>query len=565
MPLISTDRFTLRYPFCQRKVLDKITFSVSRGEKVLLLGPSGVGKSTLALALNGVIPRSVEAETEGEIEVCGLVPEQTDPRTMCGHVGIMFQDPEAQFCMSTVKEEVLFGLENMGLSKAEMEERLERSLSAVGLADRQEERLAELSGGMKQKLALACLLAMDPEVMILDEPTANLDPESSAEVFSLLGRLSAVAGKTLIFIEHKLDELLPFLDRIVVLGGAGGVIADGKPRNVFREDLDLLRTEGIWVPQVCEAAAELERDGMVWPTFPLTMEEWETGLFAAGICVPNDRIDTAAARSPGKRHLLEFKQVSFSYGGKRQVLERTDFTVGEGEFVALLGASGAGKSTISKLAIRMLGAETGVVRFNGVDITELDERRLFTQIGYVFQNPEHQFICDTVEHELAYGLRKQGQREDVVRERVEQLLRRFGLLGMRESNPFALSQGQKRRLSVATMLMHEQCLLLLDEPTFGQDRRYTEELASLLMDIHQEGKTILMITHDMELVARCATNVLLLHKGSIAFSGTPLEFFTDGGLLRSVGMKPPLSWKLRLWMAAYREGAGTRVGKASAQ
>ena len=234
MSYLSIENLTVCYPFQEQSVLKGINLQIDKGERVLILGPSGGGKSTLALTLNGIIPKSIEAEMSGTITVDGEKPQKLNYREISERLGILFQDPETQFCMISVEDEIIFGLENLRLARDEMERRVEKSLDMVGLANWRKSQIRELSGGMKQKLGLACLLAMDPEVFILDEPTANLDPASTEEIFQLFMALSQNLNKTIIFIEHKLDSLLPYIERVIVLGNEGEIIADGNPRYIFR-------------------------------------------------------------------------------------------------------------------------------------------------------------------------------------------------------------------------------------------------------------------------------------------------------------------------------------------
>ncbi len=570
MPSIIINQLSVRYPFEQNEVLRNVSLDIAQGEKVLLLGPSGGGKSTLALAIAGIIPRSVEAELIGEVLVDGISPQVTGIAGICSRIGMLFQDPDTQLCMTTVEDEISFGLENMGLSRTEMESRINSSMALTGISDRRHANSQQLSGGLKQKLGLACLLAMDQEMLILDEPTANLDPAATEEMFSLLARLATQSDKTLLFIEHKLDDLLAYIDRVIVLDEGGRVVADGGPRNIFQYELEMLLELGVWVPRLCMAARELEQQGMVWPTFPLTMVEWEVGLGSRGISL-NGLIDRTGASLSVTRPiasveppllpvarpiasveppLLEIERVWFNYKDNH-VLEDLSFTIAAGEFVALLGANGSGKSTLVQMLVKLLLPAKGAILLGGKQIDRLSTKELMRQVGFVCQNPEHQFVRDTVEDELAYGLRILGYNEDQLRIRVDELLHRFKLEPYRNQNPFSLSQGQKRRLSVAATLTGEQQLLILDEPTFGQDYQNTIALMALLQELNQEGKSIIIVTHDMELVKQYASKVLVLQKRKLLYQGAPELFFEEEDLLRQTALRRPVSDMLEHWKKAF--------------
>ncbi|WP_121610906.1 ABC transporter ATP-binding protein [Mesobacillus foraminis] len=582
MPFLKIEELSIRYPFQSEDVLKGISLDLEQGERVLILGPSGGGKSTLALALNGIIPRAVEADMKGTLLVDGRSPAELSPSAVSRKIGILFQDPESQFCMVSVEEEILFGLENQGLTRTEMEERLETSLELVGLSHVRKAQLQELSGGMKQKLGIACLLAMDPDVLILDEPTANLDPASTQEIFQLLLSLSGRLGKTLIFIEHKLDSLLPHMERVIVLDQLGNIMADEGPRRMFEQHYDAIKENGIWVPHLLQFARLLEEKGIQWSRLPLTLEEWQEELAMYGM---EDMQEWRGAADDGLARLnggegqtetvaghelprqvtaessfdpregtpiLKLRDLSFSYGG-RDILKSISLDVHPGEFIALVGPNGAGKTTLSQLLIGLLKPAAGDIQLNGVRYQDLKQNEVMKQAGYVFQNPEHQFVCDSVEQELAFGYKISGWKPEEWQSRVEELLEKFHLRSVREHNPFSLSQGQKRRLSVATMLTNDQQLLILDEPTFGQDQVNTEALMNLLQELNSMGKSIIMITHDMELVYQYASKVVLLQEGTVAYQGEPGHFFENHALLKNAAVTVPLSYRLKPWLQAFKE------------
>lgn len=563
MSYIKIENLSVRYPFQNKYVLNHLNLDINKGDKVLILGRSGGGKSTLSLTLNGLIPHSVEADLEGEIAVNGLDPQLEMVGEMSQHVGILFQDPESQFCMQTVEDEIVFGLENLKLSHNEMVRRLHDALALMNLTAYRQTSIHHLSGGMKQKLGLACILAMGPEVIILDEPTANLDPVSTTEVFQLLERIAQELNKTIIFIEHKLDHLLPMIDHVFVLGTDGYVINHGTPRQLFQHDLELIEKEGVWTPRLCQYAKQLEERGFNWRLFPISLFEWQEGITQIGnnidqgvyqsfiddlACVQHESHDEQVQTQ------VEWKDVSFAYG-EHIILDQVNMRINKGEFIALVGPNGTGKSTLAKLIIRLLEPDQGHIHLNDQDITQLSTHELIRKIGFVFQNPEYQFIRDTVEEELAYGLQAMGWTEQEWRAQVNQLLTRFGLTAHRQDNPFTLSQGQKRRLSVATMLINNQQILILDEPTFGQDQANTQALMTLLYELNQEGKTIIMITHDMELVAEYASQIVLLLDGSIAYQGPVGAFFRQKDLLQSAALNQPLAFTLKSWLEETLEAA----------
>lgn len=531
-----------RYAESERWALRDVNLTVRPGETLLLLGPSGSGKSTLALCLNGLIPHMIDGEMQGEVVISGQSTTTLRHAELCQKVGMVFQDPEAQMVMPKVDEEIAFGLENLAVAPAEMPERIAAALSEVGLLERRRAWVSTLSGGQKQRLALAAILALHPSLLVLDEPTANLDPAAAQAFFATVRKLRAGLNATTVLIEHNLDAALPLVDRIVALNKQGTVIAEGTPRQVLAEQSGEFVRQGIWLPAVCRLTRALKEVGRPLAAFPLSIAEAEAALrplvsIASSRCPP---LPSETSLSHGES-AIDLEEVDFAYPKGPPILRRVNLRLRRGSFCALVGANGSGKTTLARHIIGLLRPQRGRVRVLGQDVHHLRGQELAQRVGYVFQNPEHQFVCERVADELAYLLRKRWGEAEAQR-RVEWLLHTFDLERYATANPFALSQGQKRRLSVATMVALEQPILVLDEPTFGQDQRNLSSMMTLLKALHASGVTILLITHNMELIAEYAEEVAVMHEGQVIYHGPTRNLFSRPALLQRAGLNlPPLA------------------------
>ena len=564
---IEARNLSVRYPRATGWALRHLSFTVVRGETLLLLGPSGSGKSTIGLCLAGLIPNSVPARTEGCILLDGRDAADMPVGERTATVGMVFQDPEAQFCMLTVEDEVAFGLENLTVPRQEMDGRIGEALSLVGLKHRRRERVDRLSGGQKQRLALACALAMRPATLFLDEPTSNLDPATRYGFFQLLKALRRRQPElTIIIVEHILDDLIGMVDRVLVLDDGKASSPAEEPARVFDRRGHALDEMGIWLPQVTALARKLRLAGLPVARLPLTVEEAAAALqhlVARRIIERRDDVRRnrgTACRAPttqssSRPPAISVRDLSFRYGRGPLVLDKAALKAPQGSFYSLVGPNGAGKTTLASHLVGILPPGPGQVRILGDDITELTTAQITDRVGYVFQNPEHQFVELHVEDELAYSLRIRQHSAAEVQAAVQRLLDDFGLASHRRANPFSLSQGQKRRLSVATMLALGQRVLVLDEPTFGQDRNTAHSLMARLCALQQSGVTILAITHDMQLVADYAEQTAVLVEGQICFSGPTPQLFSNRALLREASLRPlPLHELARALGIAYQDG-----------
>ena len=531
--MIDIDALTVKYAGRKQPALRNLSLQVRKGETLLVLGSSGSGKSTLALALNGLIPHSIGTVLSGTVRVEGLDTQQHPVSQLAQKVGIIFQDPDTQFATLKVEDEIVFGLENLGLDPALMEARVEQALSQVGMAHARLRPVYALSGGEKQRVALAALLAMQPEVLVFDEPTANLDSVGTQQVFALLAELKARRQHTLVLIEHKLDELMHLVDRVVVLDAEGRIFTQGEPRQVFEDHGAELKRLGVWMPQVCQLAHALRQRRVTISKFPITLDE-AVSAFGPLISTPPVAAEQPAVAprttEPATALLLEVRNLSFSYGST-SALHQVSLRVERGEILAIVGPNGAGKSTLAKHLIGLLMPPAGCVYLQGVDLNRVPAKSLARQVAYVFQNPEHQFVTERVVDEIAFGLRAAGWDEARLQARTAELLATFGLARYARANPFTLSHGEKRRLSVAAMLAMGQEVLILDEPTFGQDERNAAALMALLKGLNAQGITIIIITHDMRLVAEYASTVAVMKSGRVEFCGRPEQLFAQNELL----------------------------------
>jgi energy-coupling factor transporter ATP-binding protein EcfA2 len=449
---------------------------VEDGERVLLLGASGAGKSTLLLALAGLLDESGGGESEGELLVRGRQPRDARDET-----GMVFQDPETQLVMARAGDDVAFGLENRCVPTERIWPAVHAALAAVSFPYPDDRRTDALSGGEKQRLALAGVLALGPRLLLLDEPTANLDPDGAAELRGTLGRIVGDGARTMVLVEHRVADALPLVDRVVVIEAGGGVIADGAPQDVFARDRARLEALGVWVPGPAPRAAPRAR-----------------------------AIDTSNV-------LASARDLAFRYpGSDAWALDSASVDVSAGEALALVGPNGSGKSTLALLIAGLLRPARGEARLGSDDAWRLPARRLVSRVGTVFQDPEHQFVASRVDEELAIGPRRAGRSPSHARAIAAALLERLHLTHLAAANPFTLSGGEQRRLSVATAIATAPPLLVLDEPTFGQDRRTYRELVTLLAEHRDAAGGIVFATHDTDLVASLADRVVTLRAGRAA-------------------------------------------------
>lgn len=510
---VSVTNLRCKFPGEKALVFQGLSLSVRQGEKVLLLGPSGSGKSTLLQILSGLIPRSVE------------IPMKCDDIQVPAKAGVVFQDPDTQFCMSYTDEEIAFVLENRNIPREEMAGLIEYHLEQVGLSFEQNRTLIQsMSQGMKQRLAIASMLAMDPEVLFLDEPTALLDDEGTSQVWDTVKQIAS--DKTLIIIEHKINEIVDMVDRIIVLSPEGKIVADGPAQQVFTEERGKLKAYGIWYPGVWEEReqeqekAAKEEVGSISGEhracedqgFPSLEAEQASSLSETIGIFPVSHVSSLSPVSSPHQPALDLQQFT-GWRGKKSSIQVEQAKVWHGDWVGVVGANGAGKSSLLLSLINILKT-TGHYEVDGQLSGKTEQ--LADRIAFVFQNPEFQFVTNTVAEEVGFSLLGGRFTPEERHARTEHMLKQFGLIDLSERHPYQLSMGQKRRLSVASALVREQRILLLDEPTFGQDARNTFAMLAQLEQLRREGTAIVMVTHDREIVKRYCTRIWTVDDGRLS-------------------------------------------------
>lgn len=510
-----------------------INLTIRRGAFTLLVGPSGSGKSTLCMALTGIVPQILGGKLTGAINVNGRDASKTPVQELAQSAGMLFQDPEWMFATLKVEDEIAFGPENLRRDPKQIIESVEKTLNFVGLQALRKNLVWALSGGQTQKLGLASVVAMDTPLIILDEPTANLDPAATHAVHRLILKLRD-EGKAVLLVTKDLDEFMAEADDMILLA-EGRVLAQGAPRDIVAQHGDKMLELGVWLPEPTEIGLRLKADGKFDKPVPLTVDEAVTVFSETKFRASSP--DQKLVAEP--ETLIRADNVEFVYGNNFKALRGVSFDIKQGEIVAIVGQNGAGKSTLSKLLVGLQKPTAGEMTMFGRSAKRWKVQELANHIALVFQNPEHQFLCDTVREELAYSLLAQGVDDaEAVNKRVEEMLARLDIADAADSHPFSLSAGAKRRLGVATMLIGGSAkLLIVDEPTYGQDRRLTERLIQLINKLREEGIAVLMITHDMRLVDAHIDRAIVMANGEKIFDGSPNELFQSPGLIERASLR----------------------------
>ena len=555
------------YPSRHTSTLCGIDAQVSSAAFILLTGPTGCGKSTLLRTLNGLIPHASGGQLAGSVRVNGGSVAEQPIAVTCQQVGLLFQNPEEQLFCIIIEDEIAFGLENLGLPSHEIDRRIDAALMQVGLAGFRSRQIASLSSGQKQRVALACVCAMQPQILLLDEPTSYLDPQATREILEIIRDLNRKLGITVIVAGHQVNEIAPLCDRVWLMN-EGELVSD-LPINQAFTDLTPYTRLGVQVPELAEVAEQFG-----YSERPLTLDhavrifsnpiqdsaqlrlhqnEEANGLINSdasssgdgSMGVTPDPVQTTPVNPD--YILAETQKLFFRYPQtSADVLKNISFQVKRGEIVAIMGANGSGKTTLLLHLIALLRPSGGQVIINGQNTRRCKPRHLAGQVGIVFQNPDLLLQAATVAEEVAFGPKNFKLSRGEVEERLEDILPMFDLQTLRMEAPYALSRGQRQRTAVAASFSLYPDLLLLDEPTTGQDHYHLQQLMQRLANTMQaQNKTVIFCTHDVHLTRKYATRVLLLHRGELIFDGTPDAALADPDHLEQASLVPPLTMQLQ--------------------
>jgi len=548
--MIDIQNLSYTYPNMSEPTLSGIDLHIDDGEFVLLLGASGSGKSTLIQCLNGLVPKITGGNLEGEIVINGKDVRNYKVHQMASDVGIIFQNPDTQLFSLTVGKDVAFGPENLGMPKEEILRRMDLAMHIVGMEDMRDRFVFTLSGGEKQRVAIAGTLAMEPHVMVLDEPTSDLDPVGTGEVLSLVRRLNQEKDMTIILIEHKIDEVVHLADRVVVMD-RGKIIMDDTPDKIFNNGHDQLKSIGIALPQLSEIVHAMNNGfGDFEGALPIH-SSYKTML--ARLCQllqdkPANIARFRTAHTPptitAPKPKIEIKNLRHTFEDGTVGLDGINLMIPEGDFVALIGHNGAGKTTLINHLIGFLKPVNGTIFINGRDISGMRVATLAQSVGYLFQNPDNQIFTDSVTQELKFGLENIKLRGTVIEERVNRAISMMELAEFRDRHPHSLSRGQRQRLAVASILAMEPDIIVLDEPTTGQDWGHVNKFLQQIRHLNELGKTIILVTHDMNLVAGYARRTVVMDKGKIVLDGDTRRVFSKQEILEKTGITLPVITRL---------------------
>lgn len=523
-PIIEFKDYTFKYRSQVEPTLYNIDLAVYPGEKVLIVGPSGSGKSTLAHCINGLVPFSFPGESSGTLTVGGQDPSKAGIFGMSKLVGTVLQDTDGQFIGLTVAEDIAFALENDCVEQAEMFSKVDEVAEIVDVKTLLSHAPTELSGGQKQRVSMAGVMIDDVDILLFDEPLANLDPATGKKAIDLIDKISRTTGKTVLIIEHRLeDALYRDVDRIVVVGD-GRIVADRKPDELLCTDI--LEKEGIREPLYITALKHAGCE-ILQETHPQHIESMDLAPYKEKVQAWFRKAKLPPAR-PGKESALEVLDLDFSYITGNPVLRNIDFKIGKGEMLSIVGKNGAGKSTLSNLVCGFISPDRGSILLGGTDISSKSIKERGEVIGLVMQNPNQMISKPMIYDEVALGLAVRDVPEEEVKERVYETLKICGLYPFRNWPISALSFGQKKRVTIASILVMNPEVLILDEPTAGQDFRHYTEIMEFLKEINDRlGITIIMITHDMHLMLEYTDRAIVIADGELIADDIPANVLTS--------------------------------------
>ena len=533
-PIISFKNFTFQYRAQKKPTLKEINLDIYPGERVLIAGPSGCGKSTLAGCINGLNPFSNPGECSGELIVDGVNAPKSSIFELSAHVGTVLQDPDGQFIGLTVGEDIAFALENSCMPQDEMHEITRHAAELVDIQDHLDYAPHELSGGQKQRVSLAGVMVDQVKILLFDEPLANLDPATGKQTIELINEIQENTDTTVVIIEHRLEDVLwRDVDRIVLMG-EGRILADLHPDELL--STSLLEENGIREPLYLTAmryaGVEITPEKKPAHVESVVMDEMDRKKMKDWF-----REREAVEAEKEDQPLLEVKNLNFGYEKSQQTLRNVTLTIHKGEMVSIVGKNGAGKSTFSKLVCGFETPDSGEILFNGKDLLQENIRHRAKHIGYVMQNPNQMISKTMIFDEVALGLRNMGKSEEEIREKVEETLKICGLYPFRNWPVSALSFGQKKRVTIASVLVQDPELIILDEPTAGQDFRHYTEIMEFLRGLNEKGVTVVMITHDMHLMLEYTPRALAFADGRLIADRSAAAVLCDPQLIREAALK----------------------------
>ncbi len=552
MSQIAINDVSFTYPSRSEPSLKRVNAEIERGEFILLTGPTGCGKSTLLRTLNGLIPHASGGALSGIVAIDGINLADQSLAETCQHVGLLFQNPDDQFFCPVVEDEVAFGLENLGVSPFEINARIDAALTQVKLTGFRERPVSALSGGEKQRVQLACLYAMRPRVLLLDEPTSYLDPRGTSDILEILGQLNREAGITVVVATHRVSEIAPLCDRVWLMNH-GEIILDSSSDRAF-SDLTSYRDLGVEVPDLAEASEKLGLSER-----PLTVDEAarlfpSVGKFpnkSDSTSNPSDAVSDGQSDADALARLVSIENFSFQYPRTAApALSQLSLEITEGEAIAVMGANGSGKTTLLLSIPGLLRATTGRILIEKRDSARWKLHDLAGKLGIVFQDPDLLLQAATVSDEIAFGPRNLKLPRHEIHERTEEVMSEFDLNTLGSDAPYSLSRGQRQRIATAAAYSLHPKIILLDEPTAGQDFSHLQQLMDVLCNaVEKQNKTLIFCTHDAPLALRYAKRMLLLRQGKLIFDGLPSDAFSNPELLESASLAAPLTMQLESRLA----------------